>query len=445
MRALFVAPSAYPLGGVASWLDYLLPGMRSAGVDAHLGLVSGARFHDVDRYIEVHPSVVERIHSATGTTEGRTEAICRSIQKVRPDVVVAVNIPDVFLAVNRLRQEKRSSVRAVMALHSLECDVIEDARRYQEAVDGFIVVNRLIRRKLIGDIGIPETRVHYAPCGAELHRPRSVDRQSPAFFRILYAGRLDDAQKRCMDVVALVQEIESKEVPFRLDVVGDGPDRSEMQSALRQYVDNGKVVFHGTVSRERLAREFLLDADILLITSRWETGPIVAWEAMSAGVPVVSSAYIGSGAEDALQPDENSCLFEVGDCRRAAAIIEKLWISPELRRRLACAGLELVKTRYSEVTSTAAWVCALRAVIQGAIASAVDLPVQTQSGRLNRFLSPRGAEPLRCLAAALRLRAPPVAPGAEWPHSHSSCAGNDEHWRRLEFLDRRDGHHENDR
>src|SRR5690349_18307661 len=38
---LFVAPSAYPLGGVATWLDYVVPGLRHRNWKVTLGLVQG--------------------------------------------------------------------------------------------------------------------------------------------------------------------------------------------------------------------------------------------------------------------------------------------------------------------------------------------------------------------------------------------------------------------
>ena len=100
---LFIAPSAYPLGGVATWLDYLLPGLRAQGWNATLGLAEG-RFHDVDVYLTVHPDdQVVRIPHRTGTQEGRVRQLIRTICAVRPDIVVAVNIADVAPAVDRLR------------------------------------------------------------------------------------------------------------------------------------------------------------------------------------------------------------------------------------------------------------------------------------------------------------------------------------------------------
>lgn len=38
---LLVAPSAYPLGGVATWIDYIVPGLRQHDWKVTLGLTDG--------------------------------------------------------------------------------------------------------------------------------------------------------------------------------------------------------------------------------------------------------------------------------------------------------------------------------------------------------------------------------------------------------------------
>src|SRR4051812_47507009 len=64
---LFLAPSAYPLGGVADWLDYLLPGLERNGWRCTLGLTTG-RYHDADAYLAVHPwHRVNHVSCATGS------------------------------------------------------------------------------------------------------------------------------------------------------------------------------------------------------------------------------------------------------------------------------------------------------------------------------------------------------------------------------------------
>src|SRR5262245_29083899 len=114
---LFVAPSAYPLGGIATWIDYVVPGLRKEGWEITLGLTEGA-FHNVGAYLAAHPMKgVVKIRNQTGTREGRVRALCRAIMAVKPDIVASVNIVDVYSAVDRLKRSQSLPVRSVMTLH----------------------------------------------------------------------------------------------------------------------------------------------------------------------------------------------------------------------------------------------------------------------------------------------------------------------------------------
>ena len=85
-RLLFVAGSAHALGGLASWLDYLLPGLAARGWDPVLGLVEGPRHHRPERMIEAHPHERWiRIPCPTGTPEGRRRAIAQRHQRILCD------------------------------------------------------------------------------------------------------------------------------------------------------------------------------------------------------------------------------------------------------------------------------------------------------------------------------------------------------------------------
>ena len=142
-RILFVAPSAYPLGGVATWLDYIVPGLRELGWKVTLALTSG-RHHDIEAYIRRHPMAgIERISCGSATLEARIRSLLRAFRKLRPDIVVSVNIPDVYAAVCRLRQQQDCGIRTVMALHALEADYFFDIKGYAKTLDAVIAANRL--------------------------------------------------------------------------------------------------------------------------------------------------------------------------------------------------------------------------------------------------------------------------------------------------------------
>src|SRR5262245_34708461 len=140
---LIVAPSAYPLGGVATWVDYIVPGLRRRGWQVTLGLTEGT-LHNVNAYLTTHPMQgVVRIRNRTGTGEGRVQSLCAAIRAVGADIVASVNITDVYSAVNRLKCSGLLKLRAVMTLHAIEADYFEQIKRSALLLDAVIATNRL--------------------------------------------------------------------------------------------------------------------------------------------------------------------------------------------------------------------------------------------------------------------------------------------------------------
>jgi glycosyltransferase involved in cell wall biosynthesis len=77
-------------------------------------------------------------------------------------------------------------------------------------------------------------------------------------------------------------------VPFRLDVVGEDTLGGAIQRLAAELELGGIVRFHGFRTQAGL-RPMMEDADLLIVTSRHECGPIVAMEAALCGVPTIGT------------------------------------------------------------------------------------------------------------------------------------------------------------
>jgi hypothetical protein len=180
-------------------------------------------------------------------------------------------------------------------------------------------------------------------------------------------------------------------------------------------VSNGIVEFLGHVPADRMADTVYPNCDVLLITSSWETGPIVAWEAMAHGVVVVSSRYVGSGREGVLEDKCNALLFEIGDTDAAANCIRQLAYERDLVQAIRWRAWQTVRDRYSHTVSVSCWDRAFRKTLE-AESRAAKLPPEARrsSGRLDVWLGPKWGERLRRIGGR---GIPDHGPAGEWPHT----------------------------
>jgi L-malate glycosyltransferase len=118
--------------------------------------------------------------------------------------------------------------------------------------------------------------------------------------------------KRVPDTIKIFEKVQ-KEIPSKLILVGDGPDRSECEKLSRQLDLCDKVKFLG--KQEGLV-EILSSSDIFLIPSQSESFGLAALEAMACGLPVVSSSV--GGLPELVRHNESGFIAEIGDVDRMA-------------------------------------------------------------------------------------------------------------------------------
>jgi glycosyltransferase involved in cell wall biosynthesis len=410
-----VVPTAYLIGGVQTWLDYIVPGLVARDWSVTILPVHGL-LHNALKYIQLHPfNRVHLVASPTGSREGRVRSLMKALAIVQPDLVLVVNIVDVYEAVARLRQRSVAGLRVVMALHGFNGVFFQDMKIFNRVLDGVITTNRLGVAAAVAISGIDKTRVHYAPCGVELGKPSLIELLDTPLM-LLYSGRFNQKEKHIFDLPKILVELDKRKVPYQLKLAGSGPDEFELRSALSRFGE--RVEFLGQLDERTLHTTFYQPGAILLITSPSESGPIVAWEAMTHGVAVVTSSYLGIGREGSLRNKENCMIFPVSNSVAAADAIAQLQ-DITLRSRLIYEGYRLVSQKYSLEVSTIAWDRALQSILGYPPQSSVEIPVNLMlAGRLDRALGIPLAETFR---NALGIKFRHSEPGGEWPHSYTAA------------------------
>ena len=91
--------------------------------------------------------------------------------------------------------------------------------------------------------------------------------------------------KRISDVIEVFYRVQ-KEVPSKLMMVGEGPERKQAEQLCKSYGIQDKVVFLGNSSE---VDKILCFSDLFLLPSKTESFGLAALEAMASAVPVISS------------------------------------------------------------------------------------------------------------------------------------------------------------
>lgn len=127
--------------------------------------------------------------------------------------------------------------------------------------------------------------------------------------------------KRVQDVVRIFANIHD-EIPAKLLMIGDGPERNKMEALCRELNISDNVRFLGKLEA---VEEVLSVADLFLMPSEKESFGLAALEAMACEVPVVSSNT--GGIPELNVQGETGFLSPVGDVedmtRKALFILDK--------------------------------------------------------------------------------------------------------------------------
>ena len=161
--------------------------------------------------------------------------------------------------------------------------------------------------------------------------------------RLLCTGRAD-RQKGFQKAIMAVKEID--DLDLHLDVVGTGPYLNDLKILTNKLGIDEKVTFHGRVDDDELARIYAA-ADIYLIpTMRYEGLPLALLEAMSHGIPTISSE-IGGNA-DVITHDHDGLFIKPGDMGELVSSIRKLGADSKLRNSISIAARETTEKRFDK-------------------------------------------------------------------------------------------------
>jgi N-acetyl-alpha-D-glucosaminyl L-malate synthase BshA len=196
-----------------------------------------------------------------------------------------------------------------------------------EQSDGVTAVSKFLKDKTISNYSI-EKDIEVIPNFIDTDKYKRTSGKKTGCFRNNFANENEKILihvsnfrpvKRVPDVIKIFSLVREK-IPSRLILVGDGPERSECERLCRELGIMEYVKFMG---KQDSLPEILSIADLFFMPSQSESFGLSALEAMSCGVPVISSSV--GGLPELNLHGETGYIAEFGDVERMAKYAVELF------------------------------------------------------------------------------------------------------------------------
>jgi glycosyltransferase involved in cell wall biosynthesis len=197
--------------------------------------------------------------------------------------------------------------------------------------------------------------------------PDSLSR-SDGDLRIVALGRLHAVKG--FDVLLRAFAAMRDRVPgCRLEIWGEGLEDESLARLARDLELGDRVRFPGVTSQPF---DVLRASDLFVLSSHAEGFPNALVEAMSCGLPVISTRFGGS-ADDIIQDGVNGLLVPPGNAPALAEAMVRLLTNPQERSRLAERAPEVIQ-RFGKERIIGLWEQAINRAMTGVRTGPSDLP-----------------------------------------------------------------------
>ncbi len=167
--------------------------------------------------------------------------------------------------------------------------------------------------------------------------------------QIVFVGRLLPFK----GIAMLLEALKCLDFPVYLTIVGEGPERADLERLVKEYNIVDKVLFTGNLPLNEVA-PIMQQAHVFCLPSVRESGGAVLLEAMAVGRPVIAIDF--GGPAEIVDEGVGAKLPATGKTDVIKGLIEQLesvWQQPELWKSRGQEGRRRVETAYSWDTKIA--------------------------------------------------------------------------------------------
>lgn len=257
-----------------------------------------------------------------------------------------------WIAREMLRAQKRD-VKVITTLHGTDITIVGQDPSFNpitkfsiERSDRLTAVSEFLRRETYNafgctacDVAVIHNFIDPTVYNRSAYPPLLRQRlgADPIFMHISNFRRV----KRVRDVVQIFAAVH-KEIPSRLVMVGDGPDRGDAEEETRRIGLEDRVHFLGKIDN---VAPLLASADMFLLPSSSESFGLSALEALASGVPVIGTS--AGGMPEVVRNGETGILCPVGDVQGMARAALDILSNPARWQSMSDLGAEDARARFS--------------------------------------------------------------------------------------------------
>ena len=161
----------------------------------------------------------------------------------------------------------------------------------------------------------------------------------PDVWKLIFVGRLVE-YKQIDKILIALSKIDNKN--FIFDVIGDGPEKSNLTELAYKLGLKDKVVFHGRMERGSVLK-YMNNSHIFVMISENEVFGLVYLEAMAASCITIGSQK--GGIDGVIEDGKNGILCQQGNADSLEAVFSKVFeMDPVSLQNLSRNGFETAKS-----------------------------------------------------------------------------------------------------
>lgn len=166
----------------------------------------------------------------------------------------------------------------------------------------------------------------------------AVERPKTRKKKIINVGRLVH-QKRQDDLIRTFKIINEIFPEYTLDIFGEGPEKENLNSLIKKLKLEHAVSLKGSVKD---LHDQIKDASIFVLTSEFEGMPNALMEAMSLGIPCISTDCPVGGPRELIRHMENGLLVPVSDKEELVKAMEFLIKDKQMQDKISKESIKVL-------------------------------------------------------------------------------------------------------